>query len=426
MRFFFPDSQDAVDPSFDFERETRDEFRIRVRDDLYAHEIFEDPPFDGVLVSKAIVEGTSGKYSLAQRHRLYRIGIRSFLRLDRPGRSRRLETLGDCGAFSYVREEKPPFSVEDVLNFYEQCGFDHGISVDHVILSFHSEKQQLEFGRSAAEAEEIMQCRQRQQLTLLLAQEFLNLHQRQGCRFTPIGVAQGWSAASYAEAVEDLQKMGYRRIAVGGMVPLKTPDILASLEAISTVRRLDTELHLLGVTRCDHVERFQQYGVTSFDSTMPLMQAFKDEKDNYHTLQRTYTAVRVPQVQANPKLLRQIKAGQVDQQEARRLEQACMAALRRYDRDEIPVEAVLEPLRAYEILYDGRKDRTQVYRETLGARPWRECSCDVCRALGIQVVIFRGSERNKRRGFHNLTVLYARLHRELGWCEADMLSLAAH
>ena len=50
MKFFFPDSQDSVDPSFDFESETRAEFRIRQRDDLYAHEIFEDPPFDGVLV----------------------------------------------------------------------------------------------------------------------------------------------------------------------------------------------------------------------------------------------------------------------------------------------------------------------------------------------------------------------------------------
>jgi hypothetical protein len=29
------------------------------------------------------------------------------------------------------------------------------------------------------------------------------------------------------------------------------------------------------------------------------------------------------------------------------------------------------------------------------------------------VIIFRGSERNKRRGFHNLYVLYERLHHEL-------------
>ena len=42
--------------------------------------------------------------------------------------------MGDCGAFTYVREETPPYSVDEVIDFYEGCGFDFGISVDHVIL----------------------------------------------------------------------------------------------------------------------------------------------------------------------------------------------------------------------------------------------------------------------------------------------------
>ena len=32
---------------------------------------------------------------------------------------------------------------------------------------------------------------------------------------------------------------------------------------------------------------------------------------------------------------------------------------------------------------------------------------------GIEVVIFRGTERNKRRGFHNLFVFNNLLHKEL-------------
>jgi hypothetical protein len=31
------------------------------------------------------------------------------------------------------------------------------------------------------------------------------------------------------------------------------------------------------------------------------------------------------------------------------------------------------------------------------------------------VILFRGAERNRRRGFHNLGVFYRRLHRELGF-----------
>ncbi|MDI8799945.1 hypothetical protein MJM59_31575, partial [Salmonella enterica subsp. enterica serovar Montevideo] len=41
----------------------------------------------------------------------------------------------------------------------------------------------------------------------------------------------------------------------------------------------------------------------------PLQQAFKDRKNNYHTPEgRAYTAVRVPQFDANPSLSRKIKS----------------------------------------------------------------------------------------------------------------------
>ena len=72
MKFFFPDSQDFVDASFDFRLETRSPIRIRQLDVLYPHEILSQPPYDGILVSKAVVDGhgiESGKYSVAQRQR---------------------------------------------------------------------------------------------------------------------------------------------------------------------------------------------------------------------------------------------------------------------------------------------------------------------------------------------------------------------
>src|SRR5207247_10071771 len=87
-------------------------------------------------------------------------------------------------------------------------------------------------------------------------------------------------------------------------------------------------LGLMGCRGCDHLAAFSNYAVTSFDSTSPLRQAFKDDKDNYYTPRRAYTAVRVPQVEGNAKLQRRIVAGDVKQQEARRLEKACMQALK--------------------------------------------------------------------------------------------------
>ena len=83
-----------------------------------------------------------------------------------------------------------------------------------------------------------------------LAKQFLHYCKTKNCRFIPIGVAQGWSPMSYAYAVQTLQQLGYRYIAFGGFVPLRTSDILACLRESSAVRSSDTQFHLLGITRC--------------------------------------------------------------------------------------------------------------------------------------------------------------------------------
>ena len=282
MKFFFPDSHDLVDPSFDFETEERSPSRIRHQHDLYAHEVFSKPPYDGILLSKAIVDGTSqgaGKYTGPQRLRLLRTGVRSFFRLD----GSKVATMGDCGAFAYVREPEPPYSVEEVIEFYDRCGFDLGVSVDHVILGFSLDEHVKKLPRA-----ELKGFQERREITLTLANEFLKSHRKSRLRFTPVGVAQGWSPASYSASVAALQKMGYTRIGMGGLVPLKTDEILAVLAACSESRKSKTSLHLFGVTRIDSLQAFQLAGVTSFDSTSPLLHAFKHDSKNYFTLNKEY------------------------------------------------------------------------------------------------------------------------------------------
>jgi hypothetical protein len=109
-----------------------------------------------------------------------------------------------------------------------------------------------------------------------------------------------------------------------------------------------------------------------------------------------------------------ITAGKVPQPEARRLERRCLELLERYDRDECGVGEVVEALSEYERIHDARSDRAKVYEETLQVKPWKACPCEICQRLGIHVMLFRGAERNRRRGFHNLFVFYRRLHREAG------------
>lgn len=408
MRFYFPDSQDQIDPSFDFETEERSPFRIRQRDDLYAHEVLDPVPYTGLLLSKAIVDGVqgaAGRYSAQQRQRLYRVGIREFFRLD--GAGPRIATLGDCGAFSYVRERVPPYSVDEVIDFYDGLGMDAGLSVDHVVLGFSLDP-------TLSENLLPPDWSERQQLTLDLAAEFLRRHRARSCAFEPVGVAQGWSPTSYAHAVAELQDIGYRRIALGGLVSLRTREILATLEAVARTRAPETSLHLLGVTRCEEIPRFREYGVSSFDSTSPFRQAFKDERDNYYAPHRTFIALRVPQVEGNAKLQRRIRAGEVDQAFARRLERAALRALTAFERGDATVDEAVRALHEYERLHDEKHDRSVLYREVLEAAPWRTCPCTVCRDAGIQTMVFRGTERNKRRGFHNLHAFVDRFADELG------------
>jgi hypothetical protein len=61
--FLFPDSQDQVDPSYDFSRESSSLDRVRQRDHRYAHEVISPAPYDGILLSKALIDGKGSKYT---------------------------------------------------------------------------------------------------------------------------------------------------------------------------------------------------------------------------------------------------------------------------------------------------------------------------------------------------------------------------
>lgn len=50
----------------------------------------------------------------------------------------------------------------------------------------------------------------------------------------------------------------------------------------------------------------------------------------------------------------------------------------------------------------GDSEKLDGYRRTLEERPWDRCDCPFCEKNGIQMCIFRGNNRNRRRGFHNM------------------------
>ena len=60
MKFIFADSLDYVDPRYDFSTDRSPPDREPYWDDVFPHELLGYAPYDGLLVSRAIVGGYQG------------------------------------------------------------------------------------------------------------------------------------------------------------------------------------------------------------------------------------------------------------------------------------------------------------------------------------------------------------------------------
>jgi len=420
MRFIFADSLDQIDPGFDFLADEHSSGRVPQRDDVYPHEFFERPPYDGVLVSRAIVgdEHQVGKYSTSQALRFRSLGARRFLRYDPAAWDGML--LGDCGAFSYVQHDEPPYRVEEMVDYYQECGFTHAVSIDHIILENEPAWD--------VKCDEAME--RRWHLTQDLAERFLRRCQDQKASFVPIGVAQGWSPRSYADAAANICDMGYRYLGLGGLAKSGVADIQAVLEEVRRKIPSDIDIHLFGFNRPEALDQVERLGLSSFDSTSPMIRAFKDGKQNYFLGDQWYTAIRIPSADDNPRLKGRVLQDASIQRALRRMEGASLDAVRGYARGEVGLDEAVQVIGAYgwefarpsegKVDFDAQVRKKCIehernldrYRETLAARPWERCDCRSCREAGVEVVIFRGNNRNRRRGFHNLWHFYGR-HRAL-------------
>ena len=421
MKYIFADSIDVVDPAYDFLNDRNGADRKPYWDDKYPHEILDTVPYDGILVSRGIVgdHKFGGKYSSSQRMRFLRVGARAFLRLDSE-KFKNFSLFGDCGAFTFVKMDEPPYTADEIVDFYGDGQFTHGCSIDHVIFDFDRDGTKMEGGSEEA--------RRRFDITLRNASQFIVASRALGKKFTPLGVVQGWSPGSMAESARRLERMGYTYLALGGMVPLNATSILLVLKAVRRVISPRTRIHLLGFAKAEQIDEFANYGIASFDSTSPLIRSFKDSRANYYVLKPDggldyYTALRIPQATENPTLMRAAKQGKLRQEDLLALESNALTLLRAYDKGSATIEATLDAIITYNRVMleasEGAGPKTErqltLLKEraerTLRDKPWKNCDCAICRAISVEVIIFRSSNRNKRRGFHNLAVYYEHLKR---------------
>ncbi len=381
LSYFIPEWDDLVDLGYDFERDIHSGGRGDWSNEVYAHQMYPEPNYDGILVSRAVAEKSKKKNA-----RINEMGVHSYLRVPRD-----FPIMGDCGAFDYIEHDEPPYTTDDVVDYYTRLDFDFGVSVDHLVVpAFEAQKQF------------------RYDLTIHNAEEFLKEHRKMGLNWEPIGAVQGWDIKRYVEAAKKYVAMGYRYIALGGLVRSQTPEILATVQAVRQVVPTDIKIHVFGFSRFDAVQDLIQAGANSIDSASMLRKAWLGANLNYLTSSGWYSAIRVPQAGGSFRAKRVVQEGKASLDQLQRLEQDCLRELRKFARgNKSPSSTLINHLVEYDTLVAGERPGTEKrLLRTLEDRPWEKCGCEICQRWGIEVIIFRGNNRNRRRGFHNTYVFY--------------------
>jgi Queuine tRNA-ribosyltransferase len=388
LSYFIPEWDDLVDRDYDFQNDIHSGGTGNWANEVYAHQMYPEPNYDGILISKVVAEKSRSK-----KERINRLGVHRLLRVPRE-----FPIMGDCGAFGYIHEKVPPYATEEILDYYTRLDFDYGVSIDHLIVT-------------ATESEK----KTRYELTIDNAAEFLKKHRKAKLPWTPIGAVQGWDPKSYAVAAKKCVAMGYEYIGLGGLVRSSTKDILEVLHHVHQVVPANVNVHLFGLARLASMRVFADLGVRSVDSASLLRRAWMGTGQNYLSMEgQFYTAIRIPEAGKSFRAKRMVSEGRASGPKVEKLEARCMEAMTGFDANQIPVDAVLDVLEEYDhLITPDRAPTRELLRETLEARPWRSCSCDICRRDGIQVLIFRGNNRNRRRGFHNTYVFYRLMQKAL-------------
>lgn len=377
----------------------------------------------------------------------------------------KLPIIADSGAFYYKDQTVPPYNTLDVVSTYKHFQCTYGVALDHIpnhakiadeknkyckrtvelqkkIMSAQKKlllldqqlslfeddsttqrksnlKNQIDAHSSileSIEAEHPQKIKQyemerdfRWNLSLENAKEFLSEHKKQNASFIPIGTAHGWDAESYRQSAMALQQMGYKYIAIGGLVPIASDQerIKYFVEEISNSLSAKIPLHLFGIKsiKPKEIQYYHSLNVRSFDTSSPMTQSMKDSRSNYWSDEKNYINLRIPKIDASRIIDSSIVEGHVSRQEAKKQEALCLTLVRALDSANPPNEHdVLSALEEYAAMY--KKPFSQAQREltleTLRDKPWHLCTCRICLHFGVEVMIFRGTVRNKARGFHNI------------------------
>ena len=409
MKYFIPEWDDRIDQEYDFILDNHSQrHNSNPFSDHYMWEIFgiDNVPFDGVLVSRVKVEENQNK-----KGRIKDVGIHSFLRLPKS-----FPIIGDCGAFGYIKEKVPKYDAVEILEYYQSLGFNSGVTVDHLVVpKFATEKDfrmKITFENGLKAYEEWLR-KYRNDFQLLCA-------------------LQGWDVQDYLNMFRKYVIRGVLDFGIGGLARKPTLHITRLVDElikeIKGSQKVPGQLHFFGLARqtlFPYFERLEDLGVrVTFDSASFLRRAWLSAQNNYVTITgKGYSAIRIPQIgektglRGKRKLDSSANIGQL-----KTLEQECLAKMRSFDRGETDIQLVMRTVKSFDKIMgeDRFHNLEEHYLETLQEAPWKKCDCPICKKAGVEVIIFRGNNRNRRRGFHNVWVFYNILKEPKNWIEKTL------
>ena len=440
MKFYIPEWDDKVDAGYNF---IKDEYSNtnsdEPRQEAYMWELFPQHqiPFDGILVSLMNIIGKKKKYQTI----LEKGGIRNFLQLPE-----KYPILADCGAWGYINseEEGPPFDSETVFKHYKAMGVNEGVTVDHLVLP------QIKKGNKTIKVD----IQRRMDITYQNGIQGHNLWKKQYKQdFDLLVGVQGLETTDYIDMFKKYIEHDIDSFAFGGLAKKTTKKVVDIIDNIvNHIEENDPKIrkiHFFGLGRDQLFKRFQKvekYGIiTSFDTSSWLRQAWLG--GNYHLIDQgqkeNYTAIRVPFTHGTRSSFKG-KRALVDEGNLHKLIEAEKNVMNALRDDENPeyINHALEQIKNYDLLVQHELSRSYQqnvqdyelkiktmhnfyskiepkYSRVLKEKPWRKCDCVLCQEHGIDILIFRGNDRNRRRGFHNVyQIYYNLLNKPENWSRA--------
>ena len=405
IQIVYPECGNSVSEGYDFINESHPEPRVKA----FAHNLYEDKVYDGILVSKAFVASKPLFDKIKEMG-----GIRAHRRITDPD----MFTMGDCGAYSFVDEYEPQFTCEEVYDYYDQMGFDYGIALDHIVTGFS-------ISNIRGTEDQI----RRQNLTISNNLKMLDMVKERKAKFYLMGSAQGWNPESYRISIERLAQGGFKYIAIGGVAGLDNKKIMALLDHCkSTIKKYNVAIHILGVTRTSLIPTYQQANVVTCDSTTNLIQAVTNPAAAFKTGigNQSLRCLLIPSVKSTSGrgkelVIKMCKGDDSEENVTRvreemwKLEMSAMNALRSYGDRKMGLHECAKIVEDYVGLFDGHSHENYMsyVKTTLHKRPWEENGCNMCDEIGVEITLLRGADRNFRRAYHNIHGYYKQFQEAL-------------